>query len=205
MSELTRFIAWEDITYHPEEEKEKDTEGFDEEDDKPNLGLENMMITPFGMYSIKSKITPMNDRVALLANTNFTLTEELVNKVSLVDGLEAIRVFSKYCFSIIIGVMFNVENVVEDIEKVLNVQTPKIEEIIESSEEFTELANRLIEDLNKASKHWILYIFPNGEHWSETYDSEEDYQKYYSKFLNDDENLTKYSSGVLFNSKNLAR
>lgn len=54
-----------------------------------------------------------------VAHTNFNITEEIKNKVNKIDGVEILKIHSRYRFFIGIGKMFDFSNVRQDIEKAL--------------------------------------------------------------------------------------
>lgn len=54
-----------------------------------------------------------------IGHTNFNITEEVKNKVNKVDGVEILKIHSRYRFFVGIGKMFEFTKVREDIEKAL--------------------------------------------------------------------------------------
>lgn len=54
-----------------------------------------------------------------IAHTNFNITEEVKNKVNKIDGVEILKIHSRYRFFVGIGRMFDFSKVRQDIEKAL--------------------------------------------------------------------------------------
>jgi len=54
-----------------------------------------------------------------IGHTNFNITEEVKNKVNKIDGVEILKIHSRYRFFIGIGKMFDFKSVRQDIEKAL--------------------------------------------------------------------------------------
>lgn len=54
-----------------------------------------------------------------IGHTNFNITEDIKNKVNRVDGVEILKIHSRYRFFIGVGKMFEFSQVREDIEKAI--------------------------------------------------------------------------------------
>lgn len=212
---MDKLIRWRDITLQePLDDKlpeNEDDNSFDDKDENPLSGMfgevQKLLITPFGTYSPKNMINPTDERAMFMGDTNFSITEKITANLCLIDGVEALRVYSKYCFVVLIGIMFDPEEILGEIERKLDAVDmeflhAKNDEIqrIDNNIELNTIVDGYIQDLNKASDFWILYVFPNGESWSEIYESEEHFDKEYDKFSKN-ENLTGYSEGILFTWK----
>ena len=69
--------------------------------------------------SIAAEIALANNFDCWVAHTNFNLTEKIKNQLDGVDGVEMLKVFSRYRFLIGIGRMFDFTEVRENIENEL--------------------------------------------------------------------------------------
>jgi hypothetical protein len=108
------------------DDEEDDDDGFNPYKD----GVENLK----GHF-----IIPINERmmenISLTTNfdcwvghTNFNITEEVRDKLSDMDGVEILKICSRYRFFVGIGRMFDFSEVRKNIEKIIAEQGEKIEQ-----------------------------------------------------------------------------
>lgn len=99
-----------------EEEDDDDDESYADEEDKKN---------PLAM--VMQKMLPLTpqviDDISMLANfdcwighANFDITPKIRDQLNKIDGIEVLKIFSRYRFFVGIGQMFDFQNVRYDIE-----------------------------------------------------------------------------------------
>jgi hypothetical protein len=156
--------------------------------------------TNFGLFDANSPDNPYNSRDIWVAHTNFDIEKDDVLKISEIDGVEGIRILTRYSFTVMIGVMFYFEDVLDAINKELRVENEDFNE--PSPEESTKLLkenNEIVQEkLKKVAEHkfWHLYIFPNGKDIMNIYETEElrlELEPFYN-------NLKSISEGILLSS-----
>lgn len=213
----SRAIAWDIlnenyITQHTNDEEDDD----DDDDDDVSGGIQSITITPFGAFKVDSKMNPFNDRLVFSGNTTFKITEDEVNKIQEIDGVEALKIISPYALIVMIGTLFEPEEVLKEVNLALeavdlamkmleddekSVAEDELDNVLEVSEELEAIVNEAIDTVSKSSDHWILYVFPNGKYWTEVFDTEEAMEVSFNDFIDGRIKMTDYSEGLLFNSK----
>ncbi len=199
---MKKHIRWEELKFNDdfEDEELEEVEGKDESEyNNRNINsihemINSHVVTPFGVYRADSQFNPMNDHVILIANTNFNLTAKLIQNICEVDGVESIRVISRYTMIIMVGSLFDESLVVEKINKVCDIDTNNI-----SLENLTDEESALIIKAAEKSKYWLAYLFPNGKYCIENFDSLEKLEESVSYF----KELNGFSTGRLFCSEKL--
>lgn len=96
--------------------------GIEQEDeslqeDEENVGSSTLIMTVSNSIAEQIKLTSNFD--CWIGHTNFNLTEDIKNKMNKIDGIEVLRICSRYRFVIGIGKMFNFSEVREEIEQQL--------------------------------------------------------------------------------------
>lgn len=79
----------------------------------------NIIQTPFGAVPIESILKPSDRWDCWLGYTNFNLTNKISDTIKIVDGVESLKVMSRYTFCVGIGKMFNFSNVRREIENAI--------------------------------------------------------------------------------------
>ena len=113
---LQNMFASDDDSDVEELEDDEDDESYTDEDEKKN---------PLAM--VMQKMLPLTpqviDDISMLANfdcwighTNFDITPKIKDQLNKIDGIEVLKVFSRYRFFVGIGQMFDFQNVRYDIE-----------------------------------------------------------------------------------------
>ena len=109
----------EDIIAEDIEEDEEDDETYGDDDEKKN---------PIAL--IINKMLPLTpqviDDISMLANfdcwighTNFDITPSIRDQLNKIQGVEVLKIFSRYRFFVGIGQMFDFQNVRHDIDNVI--------------------------------------------------------------------------------------
>ena len=78
-----------------------------------------VIYTPFGTVPSDSILKPSDRWQCWLGYTNFDLTHKISDRMKVVNGVEALRIMSRYTFCIGVGKLFNFSNVRKEIEDVM--------------------------------------------------------------------------------------
>lgn len=150
--------------------------------------------TNFGSFLQHHPDNPYNSREVWIAYTNFDITNEDGMLISRVPGVEALRLLTRYSFTIIVGLVFYPNDVIKEIENVLGVEN-KVNEISQKrADDNQELIDSTIKNIK--SEFWHCYIMPNGETIIETYKSNTDMLERKEFF----EQLRSMSAGLMLSS-----
>lgn len=94
---------------------------YNEEEEEEMEETEAHIIVPLS-ESIVQEVALSSSFDCWVGHTNFNITPEIKRKIEQVDGIEILKIFSRYRFFIGIGRMFNFKEVRQDIEKHLGAQ-----------------------------------------------------------------------------------
>ena len=108
-----------------EVEEDNNKESFYEED-QTHEAKEDPLLINFG-EDLSNEITLADSFDCWLGHTNFNLTEEIKDSLNKIDGVEVLKICSRYRFFVGIGKMFDFSDVRERIEKDILNQGEKIE------------------------------------------------------------------------------
>ena len=78
-----------------------------------------LIYTPFGTVSSESALKPSDRWYCWLGYTNFDLTHKISDRIKIINGVEALKIMSRYTFCIGVGKMFNFTNVKKEIENAI--------------------------------------------------------------------------------------
>jgi len=120
---------------------------------------QSFISTPIGTYPEDSCMKPSDRWDCWMGHSNFSITNEISDKIELVDGIEALKIMGRYSFFIGIGKLFDIKDVRTDIEKELCVYTEQ--EIL--SNENTQATVDLVKKQLKTEKYWSMLVSPEGE------------------------------------------
>ena len=132
---MKKIIAWENWS-EIEKELTDDMYTVDEIDDEEQASelealINNMPLsplisdvksyiyTPSGQVSCDSKLKPSDRWDCWMGYTNFGITNTIENKIKNIDGIDALKVMSRYSFCIGIGKLFKFTDVRRELENVL--------------------------------------------------------------------------------------
>ncbi len=118
-----------------------------------------LVYTPLGVYPEESKMKPSDRWDCWMGHSNFDITNDIADKIELIDGVEALRVMGRYSFFIGVGKLFDIKDIRTDIEKELCVYTEQ--EIF--SNENTQATVDLVKEQLKTEKYWSMLVSPEGE------------------------------------------
>lgn len=132
---MKKLIAWENWSLKEKElveasEFEESTEDMEMDPEQilqmdgllsPILGEMRPQIiqTPWGAVSFDSILKPSDRWDCWMGYTNFDLTNKVSDKIKIVDGVEALKVMSRYTFCIGVGKMFQFSDVRKEIENAI--------------------------------------------------------------------------------------
>lgn len=201
-------ISWNLYKILSENKDEDDEKDFDLEDNAKGKVLKfpnEHISTPIGDIPSLDGWSPLRDRNFYIADVNFVLTDQHIKLISIVLGVEHIHALSPYSFSIIIGRLFNEEDVINKIESSLDVNRNLDIDTSDYIDDNSPLYDLVSPILNKLvdNKYWILYIFPNGRVLEKVYETEEEFDSGVESFQSDkdNENFEDYSEGIYFDSQ----
>lgn len=75
--------------------------------------------TPFGVVPYESLLKPSDRWQCWMGYTNFDLTHQLSDRMKVINGVEALRIMSRYTFCVGVGKMFNFTSVRKEIENAI--------------------------------------------------------------------------------------
>ena len=123
------------------------------------LQQQRVLYTPLGVYPEESSLKPSDRWDCWMGYSNFDITNDIANKIEMIEGVEALRVMGRYSFFIGVGKLFDIKEVRTDIEKELCVYTEQ--EIF--SNENTQATVNLVKEQLKTKKYWSMLVSPEGE------------------------------------------
>lgn len=208
---MKRIIQWEsqhlEIDVMTGKFKEPELPGFDEdnygdlEDGDQNdsihnkeIQVQNVMSTPFGFWKVDDTMNPYKQFKMWMGHTNFSITQNVVDTIRGIPGVEVLQVMTRYRFIIGIGELFDIRNVRTDIENLLKCHKDENDMIFDNN--VLEQVHELKKQLSKFNQ-WAIYVFPNGQIDFSTSDETE-----FGRQLNLYKQAVDYSNGVLIESEN---
>jgi hypothetical protein len=75
--------------------------------------------TPFGVVPTESALKPSDRWQCWMGYTNFDLTHKVSDRMKVINGVEALRIMSRYTFCVGVGKMFNFTSVRKEIENAI--------------------------------------------------------------------------------------
>lgn len=177
-------IVWESVKYKfdtskskwmddSEDEIEEYSDEYEEDGDPLdghfNIPIGNIVSTPFGMFEVEEAFNPLNHFEFWIGHTDFDLTQNFINVVEKIPGVEGLKVFSRYRFLLAVGKLFDFKKVRPVIE--LSIGSLQIsKEILDLREEFS-----------KQEKDWYIYVYPDLKNYLSCFVTDEDFEDSYNK------------------------
>jgi hypothetical protein len=127
-----------------------------------------------------------------MAHTNFSITDEILNSIEEVPGVEVLQPMTRYRFIIGIGELFDIREVRTMIEEMLGCNK-NFDLVINDDKvlkEVYDLKNQL-----STFNRWAIYVFPNGNIDFATSDEAD-----FGQQLNMYKQAVDHSNGVLIES-----
>lgn len=197
---MNRRINWVNCLFNGDntldDEDSEDSEYNDSYDNNSRIGASlsgKFIQTPMGISQISERMSPFEDTEFFAAYTNFSITVPLALDIEMVEGVEYLKVYGRYRFIVGFGNMFDITEVVSNIEKILSVDNKSYEvsPIKKKIEEY------LISTNSEKVVDWVAYVFPNGKYEVLPCKNSEDMIK--NKELARE--LQSYSNGVIVTSE----
>lgn len=154
-----RKIAWERWVDEVVDEEVAIKDG-DGDDDVQMFKIPGPIRTPLGQFDPKEGMSPSNMFDCWFCHTNFDITEADKHQLDMVEGIEVLRIVSRYRFFIGIGKMFSLTDVRPQVEIALNVNQHSI-----------------IQDIMHeiyGKRKWAIGVYEDGSYVSITSDLEDD-------------------------------
>lgn len=175
MKKIVAWEKWRDNENYIEAEKNFNTQmdsdlrqlDDDDEDDGLEINLDDINVgvtvvpyvvrTPLGEFSVLDNNLPSKMFDCWICHTNFPITSDIANILDNdVNGIEVLRIISKYRFFIGIAKLFNFRDVASEIRQALcydgEVESVNEEYVREYMSKYKDLAR------------WAAFIDPTG-HW----------------------------------------
>lgn len=117
--ELVENINFDDMIISDEEE-DNDQAMSIANSLPPIIDMQPQIIhTPFGVIPTDSILKPSDRWQCWMGYTNFDLTHQVSDRMKVVNGVEALRIMSRYTFCVGVGKMFNFTSVRKEIENAI--------------------------------------------------------------------------------------
>ena len=183
-----------------EDDDDEDSDAYHEREENDKMGMlkgiishhERMIHTPFGQISENDTTNPIHDTEFFIGHTNFNLSKSRVLAINDIEGVEFLKIISRYRFAVGVGTLFSSESVQLAIENILKAerQVASIRKQDEEEEVSTEIQSVIDEILTqvKTDDKWVAYIFPHGKYLINFMKSDEELE------LRKEELSTKYAS-----------
>ena len=97
------------------EEDYEEGEEYEEYEESTTSHQSMMPISP----QLIEDMTMLSNFDCWIGHTNFNITKDIQNKLDCVDGVELLKICSRYRFFIGVGRMFNFQNVRKNIEEII--------------------------------------------------------------------------------------
>jgi hypothetical protein len=154
---------------------------------------ERVMIrsTPFGPEALRLNPDFPSEQV-YIGHTNFDIDEEVKNAIENTEGVEILEIYSSYRMRVTIGKAFNPKRIRRMIRRKLCFPNQGLQ-----FDEGTDL--KIYQEtlrLKTNNKPWMMYILPNGEFESFTYDTDDELENSIMKY----ENVREGIGGVILSS-----
>lgn len=131
---MKKIIAWENWSIKEKELAE--TQDFDiveetDENIEETMQMDNLLSpifhdmkpqviqTPFGVVSYDSALKPSDRWDCWLGYTNFDITNRVSDKIKIINGVEALKIMSRYTFCVGVGKLFQFSDVRKEIENAI--------------------------------------------------------------------------------------
>ncbi len=150
--------------------------------------------TPIGEYAEDSLLKPSDRWDCWICHTNFDITNEIVEIIEEVSGVEVLKIMGRYSFFIGVAKMFDIKEVRHEIESSLCTYTE--EEVF--NEEINKTVNLVKEQL-QTTEYWSILVSPHGD---VEYISSEKMDKAYLDGLVELTHLKSKIGGIILRSSN---
>ena len=163
---MTHRIIWKSLNaqfaeFIEQQQIEQNLSEYEqEENEKYSMAsihhIKTLLATPMGLVSVNDAMSPFKYYELWQFDTTRKLTNEVVEKLKSVDGVEALKMITPYKALIAIGLAFHFKYVRPKIESVLRDDYVIVDDVT------TVKVNKLKADLSKYAAYQII-VQPNGE------------------------------------------
>lgn len=193
-----RKLIWEEEIIDIEDDETDGAKIINDEGKEMTLKMprsQGTIQTNLGLFLVDNPTNPYNTRKVFCGHTNFDITEDDVRVLVEIDGVEAFRILSRYCFVIAVGFAFEPESVQMEIEDYFGIEDEELElmtfNLLEKNKERIVAATAKL-----AEEHWNIFLFPNGREYIEQYKTEEEFDERIPFFIA----LKEMSQGIFLTS-----
>lgn len=158
------------------------------------MPIQNVMSTPFGLWRLDDSMNPFKQFKMWMGHTNFSITNDIVETIKEVPGVEVLQVMTRYRFIVGVGELFDIRDVRITIEGLL--ECHKDETAMIPDQKLLEQVHELRKSLGGFNQ-WAIYVFPNGKIDFTTSD-----EVNFGQQLNLYKQAVDHSSGILIESEN---
>jgi len=163
---------WEDDIIQERSREDTKTESVEEDSLEESFleAMENIPIqeipkvvsTAVGIFEIYDRNKPSNQYDCWLGHTNFNISQEVKNCIENIEGVEVLKVLTRYRFFVGSAKMFVFKKVRVEIEKAACGK-----HLVNQEESILDPETRIVVDDIKSrissQKLWAIYVFPNGQ------------------------------------------
>ena len=164
---------------------------INDEGEVDNEGRVMIQVSPFGAAGYKFNPNFPNEQ-AYVGHTNFDISDDILQYIKDIDGVEVVQVISPYRFRVIVGKAFSGRKIRRKITEELCGQDDVLGYDIENDVGIY----RETLKLRSQKKPWGIYILPNGKFETVIRDTEDELEKELSKYNYIRENI----GGVILSS-----
>ena len=145
------------------------------------MNLKKLVQTPIGPFILDDAYHPLRGLPVAIAHVNFPITDRILASLDSVVGIEAFKHVGRYRLLFIFGKLFDMDEVMASLERVLGVSESTSMDI--DLEQFSVAIQDIVKDMGTklTSEHWIAYIFPNGKYMCENLLSEDEVKHRYDE------------------------
>jgi hypothetical protein len=119
-----------------------------------------MIMTPVGIIALDEHNCPSKAFNLWVGHTNFTITRQMIESMEKIEGVEIIKVFSRYRFILGVGLLFQATPVLMAVQTDLGVKrAPSVSDI--QDEETRSLVDGTKKKIGD-KKYWSILVLPNG-------------------------------------------
>jgi hypothetical protein len=158
---------------------------FSENDDTIyGIKPQNVMMTQFGALSLNEYNMASNQFDLWVMHTNFNVNNKIVDVLNSTQGVEAIIQLSRY--KTIVGFPISgffkpsevMTSIKSNIMKTINSSNVAIESYLNINYETEKIKeiNTLRDRLNENANYWFIYVLPDGQTFSFSYDNNKDFE-----------------------------
>lgn len=157
-----RHVHWQYLNKlddYNNRENDDTFDGFDDDGQPQNIKILPVAITPVGPMPISDVSSSFN---IWIMHANFKITKGDVKKIAEVDGIEAVTIFSRYRIRVLIGEMFDPDEIITSVESVLGCEN-NFSKDIELTDELLSRIEMIRAKINKEELScYLIYALPNG-------------------------------------------